>query len=226
MFGAMVEHLMKEVSAHTYDSRRALRFFRSCEIESDRATPVLIFSFIEHALRELFSAHLNPDIEGGVKGLFDATGPLATASSRIKMLAAIGWISLKTARDLDIVRKIRNEFAHNPPDDGFSNSKIRLLVEKLSPYEAPLITPEAIKNIQLPPLPETIPIRSLFIARTGAAFGMLIEEMLTRPRALSMGLPPDAVHTYDREKMPENITGTVDFAVRIIIESIFGEECK
>lgn len=47
------------------------------------------------------------------KALFAPTGPLASFSVRIDLAYLLGFIPSSARRDLHLIRKIRNEFAHN-----------------------------------------------------------------------------------------------------------------
>lgn len=221
-FEATVDQLVERVATNTYDPRRAFDFFVSCDGESDRATPVLIFSFIENSIRDLFSAELNPDTPGGVDSLFQPFGPLATTSARIKMLAALEWISPKTARSLDAIRKIRNEFAHDPPKEGFANDRVRSLIGGMNPYEARLFEPKILEDLGLPPTdPSELSNRSLFIIRAAFTLSQLLSELLTAPGAIRMGLPPQAALARDRRKLPKNLIEVQSFPMRILLRTVF-----
>ena len=135
MYEAMVDNVVDHISKLHYDFDKALAFFRSCREESDRATPVLIFSYIENAIKQLFSAELSPDTPGGVASLFGQSGPLATTNARIRMLAALGWIFHETAKNLDVLRRVRNQFAHDPPQSGFLDERVKALLENVHAYK-------------------------------------------------------------------------------------------
>ena len=87
---------------------------RELEAQSDRGAAILAAAFIDVHLADVlmyvFRANLSKDDD---KALFDdANGPLASFSSRIKMAHALGVIGDKTRADLNLIRKVRNEFAH------------------------------------------------------------------------------------------------------------------
>ncbi len=64
--------------------------------------------------------------------LFDnATSPLSTFSSKIDISYRIGLISGKLARDLHIVRKIRNSFAHDIYGCSFENGSVKSRIMEL-----------------------------------------------------------------------------------------------
>jgi hypothetical protein len=71
-------------------------------------------------------------ITSSADDLFDgANAPLGTFSSRIEMSYRIGLISVKFTRDLHLVRKIRNDFAHNIHGCSFEDVKVRARVTEL-----------------------------------------------------------------------------------------------
>ena len=80
--------------------------------ESERGQALVSAAFIENFLERIIRAFL---IEGkSTDRLFDgANAPLGTFSARISMTHALGLISDDERSDCDIVRSIRNDFAHN-----------------------------------------------------------------------------------------------------------------
>lgn len=99
--------------------------------ESDRAAVVLTASIMDELLRTLLAARLVP-VTSSNDELFDgANAPLGTFSSRIEMAYRIGLISVKFARDLHLIRKIRNDFAHNIHGCSFEEVKVRARVTEL-----------------------------------------------------------------------------------------------
>jgi hypothetical protein len=77
--------------------------------ETDRAAAVLGASLLdvrlEEVFREKFAANHN--------ALLGPSGTLATFSSRINLAFALQWIDADTAHDLNVIRDIRNDFAHH-----------------------------------------------------------------------------------------------------------------
>jgi hypothetical protein len=45
--------------------------------------------------------------------LLSNNGPIGTFSARIKIASALAWINSDVEHDLDVVRKVRNDFAHS-----------------------------------------------------------------------------------------------------------------
>lgn len=88
---------------------------------NDRACAIIIFALADQLLIDIFSCHLiKPSKEFHSKILGD-NGILPTASSRITMTYALAWITPNTYHDLNLMRKIRNRFAHEMKAKTFSD---------------------------------------------------------------------------------------------------------
>lgn len=96
------------------DPQRMIAFVESLAVESDRAVPVLAYSYLEQTIGELLRSHLNPRVHGGLSDLFAFSGPLGTTSAQLRIAQAFGWLADGTASDIHILRKIRNDMAHDP----------------------------------------------------------------------------------------------------------------
>lgn len=108
------------------------RFFRTeLSKESERASVILAAAMLEQALEVLLRARLVP-VAVRDDPLFDgAYAPISTLSAKIDIAHRIGLISTSWARDLHLIRKIRNEFAHNVTGCSFDNATIRSRVVEL-----------------------------------------------------------------------------------------------
>ncbi len=92
--------------------------------ESDRACAVLGAAFLDEHLRALLEAFLVDD-PNRVQDLFEqAASPLGSFSSRISMSYALGFLAPSEVRDLDLIRKIRNEFAHELHGVSFASPNV------------------------------------------------------------------------------------------------------
>ena len=105
-----------QVPKHIKDAHPHLEKFwpymELLENESDRGKVLVSTGFIEQQLKEILLAFT---VEGsGGEGLLEgANAPLGTFSSRILACYALGLISESEHHDLNLVRKIRNDFAHD-----------------------------------------------------------------------------------------------------------------
>ncbi len=80
--------------------------------ESERGAVLISVSYLERQLREIVSAFLcKGDASSRLLEGFNA--PLGTLAARATSAAALGLISAPEYRDLETIRKIRNQFAHD-----------------------------------------------------------------------------------------------------------------
>jgi len=102
--------------------------------ESDRAAAILAATFLDNTLRELLLSHMidNPII----KALFEGDRPLASFSARISIAFGLGLLPRNIYADLELVRKIRNHFAHSEVAAIFGVSPVRDWCAELSVVKA------------------------------------------------------------------------------------------
>jgi DNA-binding MltR family transcriptional regulator len=105
--------------------------FAQFEKESDRAAVILIASVLDENLTTILKSYLVA-ISNSNDSLFEsATSPLSNFSSKIDIAYRIGLISRKFARDLHIIRKIRNDFAHDIYGCSFENGSVISRIKEL-----------------------------------------------------------------------------------------------
>lgn len=99
--------------------------------ETDRAAGIVVGAMLDEALRQLISkrllapAHRDRDILDGSRA------PLGTFAARIDAAYQLGLISRFLARDLHIIRAIRNAFAHDAEGCTFERQDIRSRIQAL-----------------------------------------------------------------------------------------------
>lgn len=102
------------------------------EKETDRGAVIFASSLFDAALKNLLISFLVTNSNSS-DDLFDSVNsPLSTFSSKISFAYRLGLISDKFARDLNLIRKIRNEFAHNIQGSDFNHSSIRSRVSEIN----------------------------------------------------------------------------------------------
>ena len=100
-----------------------MAFRRTLTPESDRGCALIAAAFVDAQLKELFRACFIDD----AKCMDDPLGtskPLGTFSARIDLAFALGLLDSDVHRDLHLIRKIRNEFGHNPLPISFTEPAI------------------------------------------------------------------------------------------------------
>jgi hypothetical protein len=97
--------------------------------ESDRGC------VLDEALTKLLQACFiaTPEILArSIKPLMAANGPFVSFWSKLHLRNALGLISSSVASDLEIIRRLRNGFAHSQEEVNFHDSAAIRLVEQLS----------------------------------------------------------------------------------------------
>lgn len=115
------EKTRRETIEHAYDYQIALTE------ESDRAAAILAAAYFEDRLREKIMTRFVKKADK----LFGIYEPLGTFKAKIDIAHALGLYDLKTRKGLDLVRKIRNEFAHSSEPIQFDHEKIAGWCRKL-----------------------------------------------------------------------------------------------
>lgn len=102
--------------------------FRS---ESDRACAILAAAALDESLRRLLKKFLVP-ASGRADALLEgASAPLSSFSARIEAAFRLGLVSERFARDLQLIRKIRNDFAHDLEKSTFADAAVADRVNEL-----------------------------------------------------------------------------------------------
>lgn len=99
--------------------------------ESDRAAVILGTSKLEELLGKLLSRYMIASYTDD-DPLLKRDGPLGTFSSRIYAAYRLGLIDTEFAKVLHLVRKIRNEFAHEVKDSRLNTSPHKERIRELS----------------------------------------------------------------------------------------------
>ena len=121
------------------DNSRALEVISlrtTLSSESDRGCSLMAAAYLDMQLGELLKAFLVDD-KRLVNELFRHTGALGTFSSRIDLAYSLGLISKGDRRNLHLIRKIRNDFAHVHLRLDFNNESISARCNELSHHGLP-----------------------------------------------------------------------------------------
>jgi hypothetical protein len=207
-------HLCEELGKVDLGHEHFLTFFRDLTPESDRAVAVIVFAYVDEQLRVLMERACNPDIAGGCKSLFEGFGPLASAGARIQLAAALFWLSPLSYKNLRLMRKIRNEFAHSTAARSFSDSAISGLVTNMERLEEAVIaaSPEEFR-----PETERKP-RDLFIVRSALTCAHMMSEVAVAPAAIRAGLYPHEPLRHGYAELPQSVKELTRSAMTVLAE--------
>jgi DNA-binding MltR family transcriptional regulator len=130
-FNKLIDKMFEDHPGTAADFKSSQLFRQEIEKETDRGMVLFGVSRLEILLKDLIEKRL----AGGKKhiaSLFDFNGPLGTFSSKIAMAYSLGLIPKSMRTELDILRKLRNEFAHSDQAIDFKTGSIAAICKKLS----------------------------------------------------------------------------------------------
>ena len=133
-----------------------LEFRASLTPETDRGVALVCAAYLERELETLLRKSFvkAPKV---IEHLFESSGSIGTLSSKVDLALATGQIELATHRGLHLIRKIRNEFAHDHKVRSFMDQDIAARCREL---------------VGLNPYPEAGP-RDLFIRASMSILAMV-----------------------------------------------------
>lgn len=114
--------------------QRPYSVVKSLKRNLTEACALVAAAYLENQISELLEKFF---VEQGTKAkdaLFDFNGPVGTFSSKIKMAYSLGLIPQEIQNALDLIRKLRNDFAHLHEPLDFESQSIRQRVIGLLPH--------------------------------------------------------------------------------------------
>jgi hypothetical protein len=118
--------------------------------QSDRAAAIVSGGILEEILQRMITSFLlpHPNID---KNIFDGVAPISTFAAKIELSYHLGLINKIEYEDLNLIKKIRNQFAHSIKGITFETDNIKdrcLQLNTLNNTNPPKITFDCIKNIK------------------------------------------------------------------------------
>jgi DNA-binding MltR family transcriptional regulator len=99
--------------------------------ETDRGLAITSSAMLDHLLASLIEKFLVDDKKATKELLCNSMSPLGTFASRIAIAYSLGLISSNERNDLNIIREIRNKFAHKAVNISFETEIIGKYIIKL-----------------------------------------------------------------------------------------------
>jgi len=126
---------MEIVSDSPNEERKELdalnRFIKIIREQDERAMVLAFATFIEDTLGRLLVAYFR-DCKATKELVQGFSAPLGTLGTRIKATFAFGLVTEEQYSDMEILRKVRNKFAHNWEGVSLEQNDIAALVGQLS----------------------------------------------------------------------------------------------
>lgn len=101
-----------------------IKFRHSLNDETDRGCALMAAAYLDYELEELLHKYLLDDPKA-TSNMLKNNGPLSTFSSKIEIAYLLGLIGKNTRKDLNLIRKVRNEFAHKSDPLSFEDDSIK-----------------------------------------------------------------------------------------------------
>ena len=102
--------------------------------KDDRLLAIMSASFLEDILKTTFIYQWNIS-KSKQDSFFGTNGPLSTFSNRCLIAKSLNWLSDEDYAHVNIIRKLRNEFAHNHRIVNFGQKNVADLFKGLKPAE-------------------------------------------------------------------------------------------
>jgi DNA-binding MltR family transcriptional regulator len=109
------------------DSRR---FIEDLQKETDRGAALIGAAFLDNVLESMLRAYFVDD-KKVVNELLNSNNLLGTLSVKGKLAYCLGLIGRENYRDINVIRKIRNEFAHVDKPVSFNMPEVKDLCQGL-----------------------------------------------------------------------------------------------
>jgi DNA-binding MltR family transcriptional regulator len=103
---------------------RVNRVLREIFKESGRAAALVVAAEIDRIVLKILESFLLP-ASAESSPFLERTGPIEALAVRIELLFRIGLIPPAMHHDLQLMRRIRNEFAHGPTGLDFNQSRVK-----------------------------------------------------------------------------------------------------
>lgn len=113
--------------------RNLNRFMRLLRDHDERALVLSLATFLEDTLGRLLLAYFR-DCKATRELVEGFNAPLGTLGARIKAVYAFGLATEEQFRDMEILRKVRNQFAHNWEGVSMERNDIAAMIGQLSGY--------------------------------------------------------------------------------------------
>jgi len=124
--------MSEQEKKHNYNPIVVLEsFVKELVNEGDRATVILVAAKLDLILYQILQKHLIP-VHGSKDELLENDGVLSTFSAKINITYRLGLIDNSFSHSLHLIRKIRNNFAHEVEgctlDSGAHRDRVRELI--------------------------------------------------------------------------------------------------
>lgn len=106
-------------------------FNASLSEESDRGRVILTASWIDRLIKVKLMNEFSKGNADARRSLFSSNGPFATFSAKLNAAFCAGWIDNDVYHDIQVIKKLRNGFAHGVGKVSLDDEETRKLIESM-----------------------------------------------------------------------------------------------
>jgi len=117
----------------TYTQEQMQAIADEIEKQTDRGAAIVAAALLDNILENLIVARLIIQSPKRRKALFGQFAPLRSFSAKIELGFALGLFNNQRRESLELIREVRNKFAHRLEAAGFDHSEIAAVVEAKVP---------------------------------------------------------------------------------------------
>ena len=131
----MLSKSLKAISRQKLERSELFDRLNSLRLESDQSIALVGATILEDSIKEALYRDMRSMSADEKARLFSNNGPIATFSSAIKIAYANEIIGVSAKKDLDLIREIRNQFAHAIVSISFATPEIEVACANLTAPE-------------------------------------------------------------------------------------------
>lgn len=174
-----------------------------------RAHTILIVSFLEDVLKQCFAEYWSITGSQNVDQYFGSNGPLSTFSQRTVVAKGISWLPEKFVSEINVLRKVRNAFAHDHRFHRISDSRLADTVQSITKFEQIWCDNDGYNKAYEAADEETKLRLRLFCAGI-----FILISVLTNAKLANAQVPPSFRPEGGWDQMLEVAQGLTDAAIR------------
>jgi DNA-binding MltR family transcriptional regulator len=125
---------LKRLSRQKFDKNQVSEFLAEVSSGNDRSAALVWGALVEDALQSAIEKRLYHFNSDELNSLFGGNGFLENFAAKSLMAYAINIVTKEQYRDLDLIREIRNAFAHTMPNVTFETKEVMDVCDLLSTY--------------------------------------------------------------------------------------------
>ena len=218
LYMSAVKQAQEQIGAEVFPTERIVTVFEKAALASDREASIIIFCLVDDLTAEFFRRKLTGKVSSDVEEAFlSGNGMLASAHSKIALLAGLEWITTETYRNLTMMRKIRNEFAHHVGYNHFDERPICNYIETMNTKEEQILD-----CMDQEKRPKKLLLRSKFLVRSTLSVFVLVREMATIQAAIAHKVHPRSLFG-DYDAGTQNVKELSLITSDIVLKVIYGQ---